>query len=168
MSASSSASGLLGSALQNTYGTASYDQTIYGSYGSAPGGIRGKQNAAPGMDDGWWNWLDQWIKGNGSKYGKGTLVDGYYSDGYHLDRNEMTEAYNDFINNYWNEGMGDPPSFEDWWDWYSSAMYANGGEYIYNGHRYFWTPVVDVLPLVLLALMYMIILFVKRNKTAQL
>ena len=169
ISASSSASGLFGSALQNTYGTASYDQTIYGSYGSTPRGVRGRQNAMPGLDDGWWQWLDQWIKGNGSKYGQGTLgEDGYYSDGYHLDRNEMTEAYNDFINNYWNEGMGDPPSFEDWWDWYSSAMYANGGEYNYNGHRYFWTPVGDILPLVLMAMLYMIILFVKRNKTVQL
>ena len=154
-------------ALQTTYGTASYEDGVTSASGRK--NVRGRQNAMPGLDDGWWQWLDQWIKGNGSKYGQGTLgEDGYYSDGYHLDRNEMTEAYNDFINNYWNEGMGDPPSFEDWWDWYYTYMYANGGKYTYNGHLYFWTPVGGILPLLFMALLYMIFLFVKRKKMAQL
>ena len=69
--------------------------------------------------------------------------------------------------------MGIPPTFDEWWDWYSSTMYGGiygefGDGSYYQYGNYLFTPVGDVLPLVLLALMYMIILFVKRNKTVQL
>ena len=170
ISTSSTASGLFGSAMQNTYGTATYDEYL-GMSGSKPSGVRGRQNATPGMGNGWWNWLDEWVKTNGR-----TKTDGE-GDGaitrYLVDKEDLQNAYNDFIDNYWNAGMGVPPTFEDWWEWYSSTMY--GGTYgefgdgsYYQYGNYLFTPVGDVLPLVLLALMYMIILFVKRNKTAQL
>jgi hypothetical protein len=173
MSASSSASGLFGSTM-SSYGVATYDQTVYGS---KPSGVRGKQNApSSGLDDSWWNWLDEWVKnGNGKKYGKGedTNHDGYGDERYLLDKQQIQEAYDEFVGSYWNPGMGVPPTFEEWWEWYSSTMYggaygAYGDGNYYQFGNYLFTPVGDILPLVLMVILYMIILFVKRNKTAQL
>ena len=169
ISTSSTASGLFGSAMQNTYGTATYDEYL-GMSGSKPSGVRGRQNAASGMGDGWWNWLNNWVKDNGNDY----IVEHDGNKYYLIDRDQLYAAWEDFVENYWNSGMGDPPTFEDWWDWYSSTMYGgrydefgeNGSYYQYG--NYLFTPVGDVLPLVLLALMYMIILFVKRNKIVEL
>ena len=165
ISASSSASGLFGSAMQNTYGTATYDQTIYGS---TPSGVRGRQNAMPGMGDGWWNWLDEWVKENGTKKTSGEGSDAVTR--YLVDKEDLQNAYNDFINNYWNSGMGDPPTFEDWWEWYSSTMY--GGEYgvfgdgsYYQYGNYLFTPVGDILPLFMLAFLYLVGVFVRRRKS---
>ena len=152
--------GLFDYALQTTYGTASYED-----YASNYGGrqnVRGRQNAMPGFDDTWWEWLDKWVRDN--EYGK-TNEDG----GYVFDRYDLAGAYDDFITNYWNSGMGDPPSFEDWLDWYQSAMQNEDGYYTWkSGRKYYWLPVGNILPLLLMALVYMIILFVKRNKLSQL
>ena len=131
--------------------------------------VRGRQNAMPGLGDTWWEWLDKWVSERHDSYAKDYIgADGNSTSGYYLDRDEMLAAYDAFINDYWNEGMGDPPSWEQWWDWYYTYMYANGGKYTYNGHLYFWTPVGGILPLLFMALLYMIFLFVKRNKMVQL
>ena len=167
MSASSSANGLFGG-MMTSYGTASYSDYV-GMSGGKPSGVRGRQNAAPGMGDGWWKWLNKWVNDNGEEY----IVEHDGNKYYLIDWDQLYAAWEDFVENYWNSSMGDPPTFEDWWDWYSSTMYGGtygefgDGSYYQHGN-YLFTPVGDVLPLVLLALMYMIILFVKRNKTAQL
>ena len=148
----------------NTYGTASY-----GSNGRS--NVRGRQNSV-GFGDTWWNWLDEWVKTNGRTKTNGE-GDGAITR-YLVDKEDLKTAWTDFVENYWNSSMGIPPTFDEWWDWYSSTMYVCGiyGEFgdgsYYQYGNYLFTPVGDVLPLVLLALMYMIILFVKRNKTAQL
>ena len=162
MSASSSASGLFGG-MMTSYGTASYDQVMYGSYGSngsGQRGVKGKQNAAPGMEDSWLNWLDNYYsntlnwwdegKGNGSS---ATL--------------DWQAAYNAYLAmlESWNYTMGDPPTWEEFEEW---LWLSKSDGFAKNGHTYTYVPIGNILPLVLLALMYMIILFVKRNKTAQL
>ena len=139
----------------------SYTSGMYGG-GNGRSNVRGRKNGAPtvGGND-WWFWLDQWVKTNGTDYGQGTQgEDGYYDGGYLLDKEQIEEAYQDFLSG-WTAGMGEPPTPEQWWDWYYKYMYANGGEYWYNGHRYFWTPVGDIIPLVLLALLYVVFLMLR-------
>ena len=154
MSASSSASGLFGSALQNTYGTASYDQTVYGSYGSKPSGVRGRQNVeGSGSTVG-----DEWLKWLHDKYKKD-------EGGVHtFDWQQGYEAYLAWLAECWNDVLGDPPTYEEWIAWFG----ASEDGYTVDGNTYKYVPVGNVLPLVLMAMLYMIILFVKRNKTAQL
>ena len=142
----------------NTYGTASY-----GSTGRS--NVRGRQNSV-GFGDTWWNWLDAWIKDNGAGMGVGDAGDDGYYSGYALDRYDLAAAYNDFIANFWNSGMGIAPTYEEWLDWYITYTGENG--YQFNNRNYAWLPVGNILPLLLMALAYIVILFVKRNKTAQL
>ena len=166
ISTSSTASGLFGSAMQNTYGTASYDQTVYGSNGSTPNGVRGKQNATPGMGNGWWNWLNKWVEDNGEDY----IVEHDGNNYYLIDWDQLYAAWEDFVENYWNSSMGDPPTFEDWWDWYSSTMYGGtygefgNGSYYRNGN-FLFTPVGDILPLFMLAFLYLVCVFARRRKS---
>jgi len=125
--------------------------------GGASRGLGGKK-AAPGLGGGWWTWFDSWV----SEYGDG------YSTGeegsYIFDRYALESAYNDFIASYWNSGMGDAPSFEQWLDWYQQAMLDGGGSYGYNGHKYFWQPIGDIWPLFVMILLYAAYLVVRRRK----
>lgn len=133
------------SAFDNTTTTAYAQYTgMYGS--SAPSGIRGRQNAQ-GFNDSWWVWFDTWVTQYGGAYGNTT-------DGYTFDRGKLEEVYNAFISGYWNSGMGEAPDFNEWVDWYLSAVSNENGYYTYNNHNYFWTPVGDIVPLLLLALLY--------------
>ena len=149
ISASSSASGLFGSAMQNTYGTATY-----GSYGSTPSGVRGKQNVeGSGSTVG-----DEWLK---------WLHDTYKTDegGVHtFDWQAGYNAYLAWVAECWNPVLGDPPTYEEWIAWFG----ASEDGYTVDGNTYKYVPAGNILPLFLMALLYMIILFVKRNKTAQL
>ena len=152
--ASASSFGYDAAASYFNFGTADQYNAMYGG-GNGRSNVRGRQNGAPtvGGND-WWFWLDQWVKTNGAAYGQGTQgEDGYYDGGYLLDKEQIEQAYQDFLSG-WTAGMGEPPTPEQWWDWYYNYMCANGGEYWYNGHRYFWTPVGDIVPLLLLALLY--------------
>ena len=167
ISTSSSASGLFGSAM-SSYGSATYDQVIYGAYGSTPNGIRGRQNAGPGSSayDSWLEWL--------RKYGASYGTSGEGENSWEFD-NEG--AYNAFLawfrytygQDYDPEnpsgGMSVPAiTYEQWLTWFTS----HGGTHTYGDYTFKFTPIGNILPLILMALMYMIILFVKRNKTAQL
>ena len=162
ISVSSTASGLFGSTM-SSYGTASYDQTIYGSYGSAPSGIRGRQNAGPGSSayNSWLAWL--------LSYGQGEEWSG---NSWEFDNEGAWNAFLAWFESTYGQpydpenpsgGMGVPViTYEQWLSWFTS----NGGTHTYGGYTFKFTPVGNILPLVLMALMYMIILFVKRNKTA--
>ena len=55
-------------------------------------------------------------------------------------------------------------SYAEWLKWLMSQTTHNGK----NGNTYSFVPVGNILPLLLMALLYLIILFVNRNKTAQL
>ena len=146
----------------STYGTASYDS--YGSYGSnGRSNVRGRQNSM-GFGDTWWNWLDQWVKENGAGTGQGESgEDGYYTD-YVFDRYDLEDAYNAFILEYWNSGMGVPPTFDEWLDWYQSAMNSDGYNE-FNGRNYHWLPIGNALPLLIFALLYMLFLSLKSLKS---
>ena len=145
-------------------GSANYGQYTGMFGGGSRMGVRGRQNTGSPTfgEEAWWVWLDNWAKT--SSYGQGGDADGdgYADGGYLLDEAQINEAYEDFLKG-WDYEIGNPPSPQQWWDWYYSYMYAHGGEYWYNGHRYFWTPVGDILPLLLIALLYMLFVVIKSK-----
>jgi hypothetical protein len=126
--------------------------------GGTSRGLSGRKGAAPTFNDPWWKWFDSWVSDNGSDYG-------YNEDGsYIFDRYDLQEVYQAFLDGYWNSGMGDAPSFEQWLDWYQQAMLDGGGSYGYNGHKYFWQPIGDIWPLFVMILLYASYLVVHRRK----
>ena len=141
MASSSYTSPFASSYAYNSYGVASYGAT------SNPNRLGGRQNApGSGLGNSWLNWLDDY-------FGTSTTFD-YAS----------ARAAFDLMILDWNSGMGDPPSWEQFLAW----LEAGGDDgYTKNDHTYVYVPVGNVLPLFLMALIYAIILFVKRNKTAQ-
>jgi hypothetical protein len=168
ISTSSSASGLFGSAMQNTYGTASYGDV----YGSSANRVNNRFNAPPGSGEGygstyesWLRWLEQYGQEFGDDKGDGV---------WEFDNDNAWLAFLAWFSDTYGQeydpenpsgGLGVPViTYEQWLSWFTS----NGGSHGYGGNTYKFTPVGNILPLVLIALMYMIVLFVKRNKTAQL
>ena len=135
-----------------------YDQynAIYGS-SNGRSNVRGRQNAL-GFNDSWWKWFATWVQANGSGYYGGDED----SKGYYFNRYSLESVYNEFLASYWKSGMGVPPSFDEWLDWYQSAM-AENGYYEYSSKRYYWVPVGDILPLVLLALLYLVVMYFRTK-----
>ena len=148
--------------------TATYSSTSdYGQYtgmfGTGRQSVRGRQNAQ-GFDDLWWVWFDTWAKSNGSAY-QDENGDFYFDDG------SLRNVYDAFIAGYWNSGMGEAPSFDDWKEWYLAAIASGEGFYDYNGRHYYWgslTPVGDMLPLLLLALLYVLFVAIKSKSSTSL
>ena len=157
ISASSSANGLFGG-MMTSYGTASYGDYVGMSSGQ-PNGVRGRQNATPGVGGGgstYADWL-KWFDEIGYAYG---TADG--SGGYTFDNAQAEAAYAAWLA---SRSPSMPYiSYPEWLSWLLSKTSHEGG----NGNTYSFVPIGNILPLVLMAMLYMIILFVKRNKTAQL
>ena len=165
ISASSSASGLFGSAMQNTYGTASYDQTVYGSNGSTPNGVRGRQNVGSGPSNnphGWLAWLANYAR---ALYG----YDDEGTNSYGFDYYQLQDAYEAWLADWMSTtGLTEDkaPSFDDFLNWF----YEN--EYVYNWNdgsgdsaTLHWVPVGSVLPLFMIALLYAIYVAIRRRKS---
>ena len=162
MSASSSVSGIFASALQNTYGTASYGDVytpnrVNNRFNAPPGAGGDGEGSDEGLGESWLYWLDF--------YYANTL--GYWTgengDAVTLDWQAAYSAWKAIVD-AWNEGMGPAPTWEQFEAW----LWTQGGAHTTNDRTYTYVPIGDILPLVLMAILYMIILFVKRNKTAQL
>ena len=139
-------------------GSANYGQYTGMFGGGSRMGVRGRQNA-DGFGDAWWVWFNTWATTKGGSYtdGKGN---------YYFDEGTLREVYNDFINSYWNSGMGEEPEFADWLEWYMKYTNTDDGYYGYNGNNYYWgslTPVGDILPLLLIALLYMLFVAIKSK-----
>ena len=178
MSASSSASGLYGG-MMSSYGTASYGDYVGMSSGQ-PSGVRGRQNAVPGLGGGdegepwfssmWWQWLDWQYNEDGSGYSEDGRF-GTYDDGtgtWYFSHQDAYAAYDAWCAYMVSKGMADYedlPSLAEWMEWF---MQSKGNAYSGTYGAYEFVPIGNILPLVLMAILYMIILFVKRNKTAQL
>ena len=136
-----------------SYGYSAFDNTTTtayaqyaGMYGSsAPSGIRGRQNTS-GIENSWWNWLNSWLAGGN---GPTQAADGnwYFND------ETVADAYAQFCEYYFNQGMGNPPKYEDFVEWLKNGI-LGGGKFEENG--IFWDPVPvgDIVPLLLLALLY--------------
>ena len=139
-------------------GSANYGQYTGMFGGGSRMGVRGRQNA-DGFGDAWWVWFDTWATNHGSSYTDG-------EGNYYFDEGTLREVYNDFINSYWNSGMGVKPEFEDWLEWYQTYTNTDDGYYGYNDNKYYWgslTPVGDILPLLLIVLLYLVFVAIKSK-----
>lgn len=138
--------------------TSDYDQYT-GIFGSGRQGVRGRQNLG-NVEDTWLNWLAL----NGSSYG--TYDESTQT--WYLDANALRSAWEAFCAT-WNEGMGKKPTWDEWLAWFQGSEgnpyeWADGSKPLY----YTYVPVGNILPLLFFALIYVVILFVKRNKIVQL
>ena len=154
--------GNFGYAAASSYMNAGVNDQYNAINGSSNGrsNVRGRQNAL-GFNDSWWKWFDTWVHSNSNG-------DGYYdetegSEGYYFNRYSLQKAYDDFRKYFWNSGMGVPPSFDEWLDWYQSAMGENGYYYAYSESRYYWVPLGDILPLILLALLHLVVMYFRTK-----
>ena len=151
----------IGSAVDYS-GSTNYGQYT-GMFGGGRMGVRGRQNA-DGFGAAWWVWFNTWATTNGSSYSDG-------QGNYYFDEGTLREVYQDFISNYWNSGMGDAPEFEDWLEWYQDYTTNNAnGYYVYNGKNYYWgslTPIGDILPLLLIALLYIVTMYLRMKSRTQ-
>ena len=103
----------------------------------APPGVGGSGNSSEnssGLGDTWGNWME-------NKYGDVEGVDDAGAERYY---NEWVEY---FIQN--NQGVK-PPTFEEWLMWFRGSKY--------------YMPIGDILPLILIALAYMAMMFVRKRK----
>ena len=141
------------------YSSASYTEYT-GMFGSGSRmGVRGRQNLG-NVEDTWLNWLAL----NGGAYGKYDEV----TNTWYLDINALRSAWEAFCAT-WNEGMGKKPTWDEWLAWFEGSQdnpyeWSDGS----NSSFYTYLPVGNILPLLLFALVYVVILFLKRNKMIQL
>ena len=147
----------------STYGTASYDS--YGSYGSTGrSNVRGRQNAAeddPWFSQVWWNWFDWQYKKNGDDY----MYDHWGTQGAdgtwyftHQDAKAAYEAWCAYMNQQGMAGM--LPSYDEWLLWFMNTK-GEGNAYEGSNGIYQFIPVGNVLPLLLFALLYIVLLSFK-------
>ena len=131
---------------------------IYAGMGTNDGtarGIRGRQNG--GIYDSWLEWLCRY----GSNYGTRTGDDknGYT---YSFTDSQMYTAYEEFCK-YWDDMWGTkPPTFDQWLAWLKGGGDAGYG---YEGNFYRWQPIGEAWSLLVIALLYALVLFVKSKKS---
>ena len=164
MAMTNAASTGVGNGFYGDYSVMDYSSADYGQYtgmfgGSSRMGVRGRQNLG-NVEDTWLNWLAL----NGGTYGK-------YDEGtktWYLDINALRSAWEAFCAT-WNEGMGKKPTWDEWLAWFEGSQ-GNPYEWSDGSNSSFYTylPVGNILPLLCFAMIYVVILFVKRNKTVQL
>jgi hypothetical protein len=160
--------------------SASSYTTAYSGIGRTTGGgvrgLGGRQNvgsmgggstsAGSAIENSWLAWM--------ANYGIG--MDGVTpnEDGsYGFDYYQLQNAYNEWVAWWktWNMGS-DCPSFDDFltWFWKNDGKHSWTGDPTNENSTIFmhWVPVGDILPLLLMAMLYALIFFVRRNKTIQL
>ena len=126
-------------------------------------GRRGAGPASGGFGNSWIEWLEDWYNGLGYTGGTFDNATGLWTVG--VNNADLEAAYEAFLAN-WNYGLGNPPTLPQWYAWFLS----NGGSHTANnGNIYNFTPVGDILPLLLFPLFYVFFLAVfckfKRSET---
>lgn len=125
---------------------------------NAPRAIRGRQNAGPATNtSGWLNWLA--LNGYGTQG-----ADGVWG----LDVYELLQAYEAYCE-AWNPTMGGdgPPTWDEWLSWFMESEdspygWTDDGGDSYSYYKF--VPIGDVMPFLLLALLYTVILIIRRRK----
>ena len=135
--------------------SASANNTQYsGMFGGNRSNVRGKQNANP-----WDSWLSWLYKNENGAWGTGTKDEnGNWI--YTYSEAQLRAAYEEWVKTYGQSWGPNPPSFEVWWEWMLAGGYDG---YTYDGNTYRWVPVGDILPLLLIALLYMLFVAIKSK-----
>ena len=143
-----------------------YDQYVgvYGGATNSYAGITGRRNA--GVTDSWLDWFYRYGYDYGTK-SDSTATGTGWTYTYTYTEDQLHKAYEDYINNYWDP-MWHPgesaPTFDQWLEWLQND--GNSG-YEYNGNWYMMAPVGDILPLLLLALLYVVAMYLRSKVRAQ-
>jgi hypothetical protein len=122
--------------VMSVYGSAPRVQARAGGRPST-GGLGGS-----GLGDSWLDWLDK-------TYGKDV----------NFNNTTAEAAYNSWKAEFEEKNKGViPPSYEAWLDWLQSSSEG----YKINGHTYKF-PIGDIVPLILMALSYLVMMFVRKR-----
>ena len=131
-----------------------------GNTTNGPRGIRGRRNAGPsGFGNDWWRWLDDWY----NLENENTLWGTQNADGtWCLTYWDLQKAYQEWCAYMESKGMaGALPSEDVWIAWF---MNSEGNPYEGTNGRFQYVPVGDALPLLLIALLYALLVFMKSKK----
>ncbi len=131
-------------------GSANYGQYTGMFGGGSRMGVRGRQNTGEDMESTYANWL-RWFDAVGWAYG---TADG---NNYSYDSTQAQNAYN-----AWVATLSDQlpvPSYEEWLSWFM----GKGTHTSEKGNTYSYVPVGDILPLLLIALLYVLFVAVKSK-----
>ena len=133
-------------------GSANYGQYTGMFGGGGRMGVRGRQNGVD-LTDSWYEWLLDWLAA-----GNGPTNDG---SGWFFDDTTLDALYAAFLARWEAGGFtgADPPTQADFEDWFL----GNIGDDKFNNENIYWTPVGDLLPLLLLALLYMLFVAIKSK-----
>ena len=157
MAMTNAASVGMGTGFYGDYSVMDYSSADYGQYsgmfgGSSRMGVRGRQNLG-NVEDTWLNWLAL----NGEDFG--IEVNGVWM----LDIHALRNAYDAYCAT-WNEGMGKKPTWDEWLAWF---MGSEDSPYVWSdgesSSSYQFLPVGDILPLLLIALLYMLFVTIKSK-----
>ena len=133
-------------------GSANYGQYTGMFGGGSRMGVRGRQNTGEDMESTYANWL-RWFDQVGWSYGTAS------GNNYSYDSTQAQNAYN-----AWVASLSDfmpVPSYEEWLSWFM----GNGGTHTSesSGNTYSFVPVGGILPLLLIALLYVLFVAVKSK-----
>ena len=157
---------LFGSYYTNDFGSSidSYNPDSYSGIGYS--GINNRQNAGDGMSSPYESWL-RWMEKFGWKFGVANGENNWNFDN--------DNAWNAFLAWYLatygvaydpNNSITPPEfTYEEWLKWFTS----NGGTHSSDkGWIFNFVPVGSVIPLLFMVLVYVIVIFIKKNKITQL
>ena len=157
MAMTNAASVGMGNGFYGAYSVMDYSSASYAEYtgmfgGGSRMGVRGRQNLGEDMESTYANWL-RWFDKVGWSFG--TANDNNYS----YDSTQAQNAYNAWVASL-SESMP-VPSYEVWLSWFM----CNGGTHTSesSGNTYSFVPVGGILPLLLIALLYMLFVAVKSK-----
>ena len=167
MSASSSASGLFGG-MMTSYGTASYEDY----YTSSPNRVNNRFNAPPGTsgeegdDEGsaYLSWLE-WLSKYGSAFGNQLGDENAWEFGDEESWNAFLAWYLATYNEQYDEtGVVTPKiTYDQWVSWFKT----NGGSHYNDGFAFYFTPIGDIFPLLLMIFTYMVYVYLCRKGIAK-
>ena len=147
----------------SVYAHNSRGMSVYGDYATIGESMTSPyrasaQHRAPssGLGDSWGNSVGDWLNGSRSNNDDDDDDIGFLDGGiWWFSEEDANNLYDQLFgegSDYWNEGMGDPPSRKDFLDW------------LRRGEGKYRMPIGDIWPLVLIALAYMAMMFVRKRK----
>ena len=146
------------SSYTSVYAHNSRSLSVYGDYATIGEAMTSPyrasaQHRAPssGMGDSWLDWLDKtWCDSYGTENAEGIFEINYEG---------ALAAYQALLNS-WNSTMGEAPTWEDFLAWL-----VKGGDdgYTKGDKTYKYMPIGDVLPLAWMALIYIVVMFLRKR-----